>query len=435
MSSAIVAGIAVALAVFFVILIVRSLIVICPPNRVAVISGRKRALSDGRTVGYRILKGGRTLRIPLIERVAWMDLNTIPLEVSVTNAYSKGAIPLNVQGIANVKVSSGEGLLENAAERFLHVDHMHIGKIAKETLEANLRGVLATMSPEEVNEDRLKFSHQLIDEADDDIKTLGLELDVLKIQNVTDDVNYLESVGRRLTAEVIRDARVAEANRTAESEQAEASARRTAQVAQIEADKKIVEEQNALRVRTAELEAISRAREEEALVAGETAKAVASQELETERIELEKRRVEADVVVPARADLEARQLQAQAEAATIVEDGKAQVEVFKRLTDQYQAAGADGHDVLVLNMLPDLIDKIVATVQNVSIDRVAVVDTGGGNGGGDGGDGGGSRGGIPGLMSQLPASLVAMTEQIEAATGVDILASLRRRDADHRGEG
>ena len=436
MSSAIVAGIAVALAVFFVILIVRSLIVICPPNRVAVISGRKRTLSDGRTVGYRILKGGRTLRIPLIERVAWMDLNTIPLEVSVTNAYSRGAIPLNVMGIANVKVSSGEGLLENAAERFLHVDHMHIGKIAKETLEANLRGVLATMSPEEVNEDRLKFSQQLIDEADDDIKTLGLELDVLKIQNVTDDVNYLESVGRRLTAEVIRDARVAEANRTAESEQAEAAARRTAQVAQIEADKKIVEEQNALRVRTAELEAISRAREEEALVAGETAKAVASQELETERIELEKRRVEADVVVPARADLEARQLQAQAEAATIVEDGKAQVEVFKRLTDQYQAAGADGHDVLVLNMLPDLIDKIVATVQNVSIDRVAVVDTGGGGGGnGDGNGDGGSRGGIPGLMSQLPASLVAMTEQIEAATGVDILASLRRRDAGHGGEG
>ncbi len=429
MSSAIVAGIALALAVFFVILIVRSLIVICPPNRVAVISGRKRTLSDGRTVGYRILKGGRTLRIPLIERVAWMDLNTIPLEVAVQNAYSRGAIPLNVMGIANVKVSSGEGLLENAAERFLHVDSAAIGKIAKETLEANLRGVLATLSPEEVNEDRLKFSQQLIDEADDDIKTLGLELDVLKIQNVTDDVNYLESVGRRLTAEVIRDARVAEANRTAESEQAEAAARRTAQVAQIEADKKIVEEQNALRVRTAELEAISRAREEEALVAGETAKAVASQELESERIELEKRRVEADVVVPARADLEARQLQAQAEAATIVEDGKAQVEVFKRLTDQYQAAGADGHDVLVLNMLPDLIDKIVATVQNVSIDRVAVVDTGGGGGGnGDGNGDGGSRGGIPGLMSQLPASLVAMTEQIEAATGVDILASLRRRD-------
>ena len=116
---------------------------------------------------------------------------------------------------------------------------------------------------------------------------------------------------------------------------------------------------------------------------------------------MEKRRIEADVVVPARADLEARQLRAQAEAATIVEDGKAQVEVFKRLTDQYQAAGTDGHDVLVLTMLPDLIDKIVATVANVSIDRVAVVDTGGG-GGGNGDGNGGSRGGIPGVDEPAP---------------------------------
>jgi len=69
----------------------------------------------------------------------------------------------------------------------------------------------------------------------------------------------------------------------------------------------------------------------------------------------------------------------------------------------------------VLNMLPDLVDKIVATVQGVSIDRVAVIDNGTG----------GASGGIPGVMAQLPAALVSMTEQIEAATGVDILAALR----------
>ena len=415
-------GVAAAVALLILILMIKSLIVICPPNRVAVISGRKRVLSDGREVGYRLLQGGRTIRIPVIERVQWMDLNTIPLEVAVTNAYSKGTIPLNVAGIANVKVSSREGLLENAAERFLGRTTAQVGQIAKETLEANLRGVLAILSPEEVNEDRLKFSHQLIDEADDDIKTLGLELDVLKIQNVTDDVGYLTSVGRQLTAKVVRDARVAEAERRAEAEQAEAVARQVGQIAGIEADKAIVVEQNALRVRTAELEAVSNAREEEALVAGEVAKVVASQELEGQRIELEKRRVEATVVVPARADLEARQLEARAEAASIIEDGKAQVEVFRLLTDQYQAAGTDGHHVLVLNMLPDLIDKIVATLDGVSIDRVAVVDTSGGRGS----DGGG----IPGLVSQLPASLVALTEQIEAATGVDILDSLRRSTQD-----
>ena len=410
-----VGGLLVVFALIFIIMIISSLIIICPPNRVAVISGRQRTLSDGRTVGYRILKGGRTLRIPIIEKVAWMDLNTIPLEVSVTNAYSKGTIPLNVQGIANVKVSSSEGLLENAAERFLHVPHASIGQIAKETLEANLRGVLATLSPEEVNEDRLKFSQQLIDEADDDIKTLGLELDVMKIQNVTDDNQYLESVGRRLTAEVVRDARVAEADRQSEAAQAEANARQLAEIAAVQADKAIVEEQNDLRVRTAELEAVAKAKEEEAGVAGDLAKAVAEQELEHQRIELERRRLEADVVTPARANLEARQLEAQAEAAKIIEDGKAQVDVFRRLTEQYQAAGDDGQRIFVLNMLPELVDKIVSTVNNVDIERVAVVDSGGSSG----------QGGIPGVVAQLPAAVVSITEQIEAATGVDILASMR----------
>ncbi len=238
-------------------MILKSLIIICPPNRVAVISGRSRVLSDGRRVGFRILKGGRTIHIPIIEKVSWMDLNTIPLEVSVTNAYSRGTIPLNVQGIANVKVSSKEGVLKNAAERFLDVPKESIGQIAKETLEANLCGVLATLSPEEVNEDRLKFSQQLIDEADDDVKTLGIDLDVMKIQNATDDNLYLESLGRRLTGEVVKETRVAEANRRSESEQAEAKAKERAEIAQALAERNIVEEQNNLRVRTPELDAIA----------------------------------------------------------------------------------------------------------------------------------------------------------------------------------
>ena len=415
-----VVGLAVAFLIIFVIVIVTSLIVIVPPNRVAVISGRPHTLSDGRKVGYRIMKAGRTIRRPFVEKVAWMDLNIIPLEVSVTNAYSKGTIPLNVQGIANVKISSQEGLIENAAERFLHMTTDQIGRIAKETLEANLRGVLATLTPEEVNEDRLLFSQKLIDESDDDIKTLGLELDVMKIQNVTDDNDYLDSVGRRLTAEVVRDARVAEAERKSEAEVAEAKARELAQIASAQADKAVVEEQNILRVRTAELDAVARAKEEEAKVAGELARAVAEQELEQQRIELERRRLEADVVTPARANLEAKQLQAQADAAKIIEDGKAQVDVFRRLTEQYKAAGDDGQRIFVLNMLPELVDKIVSTVNNVSIDRVAVVDGGNNNG----------RGGIPALLAQMPATVVALSEQIEAATGVDILKSMRPDEDD-----
>jgi flotillin len=402
-----------AVVILLILATIRSLIIICPPNRVAVISGRSRQLSDGRTVGYRAIRGGRTLRVPLLERVSWMELNTIPIEVSVANAYSKGAIPLHVQGIANVKVSSVEGLLQNSVERFLDVNQDDIAAIAKETLEANLRGVLATLTPEEVNEDRLKFAQTLIEEADDDIKTLGLELDVLKIQNVTDEVGYLNSVGRRQTAEVLKEARVAEAMRKAEAEESEALARTRAEIATAQADLQIVEQQNALRVRQAELEAIAGAAEAEAKVAGEKAKVVAEQELEAERVQLETRRLEAYVVAPARADLEAKELAAKADAAKIVEEGNAQIEVFRRLVEQYQAAGADAQRVFVLRMLPDLMDKIVSVVGSVDIDKVSIIDSGG------------QGTGVPGFMGQLPAAVIGLTEQIENATGVDLLKALR----------
>jgi len=409
-------GAVVAVVILAIIATIKSLIIICPPNRVAVISGRSRQLSDGRTVGYRAIRGGRTMRVPLLERVSWMELNTIPIEVSVQNAYSKGAIPLHVQGIANVKVSSIEGLLQNSVERFLDVDQEHIADIAKETLEANLRGVLATLTPEEVNEDRLKFAQTLIEEADDDIKTLGLELDVLKIQNVTDEVGYLDSVGRRQTAEVLKEARVAEAQRKAEAEESEALSRQRAEIATAQADLKIVEQQNALRVRQAELEAIAGAAEAEARVAGEKARVIAEQTLEVERVQLETRRLEADVVAPARADREAKELAAKGDAAKIIEDGNAQIEVFRRLVEQYQAAGADAQRVFVLRMLPELMDKIVSVVGAVDIDKVSIIDSGG------------QGTGIPGFMGQLPAAVIGLTEQIENATGVDLLKALRPSD-------
>ena len=114
---------------------------------------------DGLEVGYRTVTGGRTLRIPIIERVHWLSLGTIPLELSVSDAYSKGNIPLTVQAIANIKfASTPETVFNNAIERLLGKTISEIEALAKETLTGNLRGVLAKLTPEEVNEDRLGFA-------------------------------------------------------------------------------------------------------------------------------------------------------------------------------------------------------------------------------------------------------------------------------------
>lgn len=394
---------------------VRSLIVICLPNELVVITGRKRLTADGLAVGYRLLHGGRTIRIPILERVSRIDLGTIPIEVMVKNAYSKGGIPLIVQGIANVKVSAREPIAHNAVERLLDKPFGELMQIAKDTLEGNLRGVLATLTPEEVNEDRLKFAQRLIEEADEDLKKLGLELDTLKIQNVTDEVKYLDSIGRQKTAEILKVARVAEAQRSSEAEQTEASARQAAQVAAIQADLKITEENNRLRVRKAVLEAEALAREAEAKVAGEKARVVAEQTLQQERIALEQKRLEADVLLPAQAAREAAEQHAKGEAASITEDGRARLFVLDQMIKLYQGAGGEGERIFVLNMLPEIVRELAKPVGQLTIDKVTVIDSSG-------------RGtGVANVASQLPEAVIKLTEQIETATGINILSRLGTR--------
>ena len=186
---------------FFVVLVaiitIKNLIVIVPPNRAAVITGRNRMLTDGQAVGYRSISGGRTLRIPIIETVQHMNLETIPIEVSVNNAFSKGNIPLSVEAIANVKIASEpEWVFNNSVERLLGKTEEEVRELAQDTLTGNLRGVLATLTPEAVNEDRLGFAKALAEDAGEDLASLGFHLDVLKIQNVSDERGYLDAIGR-----------------------------------------------------------------------------------------------------------------------------------------------------------------------------------------------------------------------------------------------
>ena len=135
-----------------------SLLYICPPNEVLIFSGRRHRLADGASRGFRLIFGGRAWRVPLVESVDRMRLNVMEIPIAIRNAYSKGGVPMNVDAIANVKISSEPARVGNAIERFLGRGNDEIGRVARETLEGHLRGVLATLTPEEVNEDRLKFA-------------------------------------------------------------------------------------------------------------------------------------------------------------------------------------------------------------------------------------------------------------------------------------
>ena len=212
----IIIGVVIFFSIVFIATI-KGLIYICAPNEVLIFSGSRR-MEGGRSYGYRLVKGGRGLRVPLLERVDRMDLTNMAIDIQAVNAYSKGGIPLTVQGVANVKVAGHEPLINNAIERFLGKTRQEIMQIAKATLEGSLRGILATMTPEQVNEDKLLFAERLVHEVEQDMTALGLVVDTMKIQNVQDEVKYLDSLGRKRNAEIISKARIAEANAHADSE-------------------------------------------------------------------------------------------------------------------------------------------------------------------------------------------------------------------------
>src|SRR6202167_1209112 len=116
-----VGAVAVISALIVLAIILKRMIYICPPNAVLIFSGSHRKLTgaDDRIIGYRVVQGGRGVRIPLIEVVDRMDLTNMMIELRVQGAYSKGGLPLNVQGVANVKVSSKSEQIANSVDRFL----------------------------------------------------------------------------------------------------------------------------------------------------------------------------------------------------------------------------------------------------------------------------------------------------------------------------
>ncbi len=119
-----------AVVIGFVFYTLKNLLLVSDPSEALILSGGAHAI-EGKTVGYRSIRGGRVVRLPLLESVDRMDLSNIPMDIAVKGAYSKGGIPLNVQGIAHVKIPSHEPRLSNAVERFLGRSRAEIAAVAR----------------------------------------------------------------------------------------------------------------------------------------------------------------------------------------------------------------------------------------------------------------------------------------------------------------
>lgn len=401
-------GIAVGVIVTLLLILLLSLqssIFNCAPNEVLVFTGKRRRYGD-RVYGYRLIKGGMGFRVPMFERVDRMDLTNMIIDVSASNAYCKGGIPLTVQGVANVKVAGHEPLLHHAIERFLGRKREEIAMIAKATLEGSLRGVLASLTPEQVNEDMILFAERLVAEVEPDMIALGLVVDTLKIQNVTDEVKYLDSLGRQRNAEVVSRARVAEAIaradsvvRSAENLQKETKAQTDAQI-----NIKRAEAERTLREIRTRREAL--VAEELATVNAAVAKAKADVAVQKARVEQVRLRLEADVVQPAKAAAEAAEEAAKAEVAPILEDGRARADALRSVATQIALAGPEGRELLILQKLPSIIESLTDVMAETTIEKATIIGSGSGSG-------------------DWTTKAAVTAEQVKQIFGVDVVKKLK----------
>ncbi|HET7747724.1 MAG TPA: SPFH domain-containing protein [Vicinamibacteria bacterium] len=409
-------AIAAVIAFSILIAIIRQFLYICRPNEILIFAGRRHTLPDGSSVGYKVVRRGWALRIPLLENVHRMDMRLFMVEVSVSNAYSQGGIPLDVEAIANVKVSSNPAVVRNAVERFLGLKPEQIAVVARQTLEGVLREVLAELTPEEVNVDRLKFAETLKKNAQDDFDKLGLELDVLKVQHVSDEQQYLQNLGRARIATMIRDAQNAENEANQKIAEEQAGARQRAESAQKKAEALVLQKRNGLRAEMARMEAEAKSIENEAAIAAETARATAEQEMQRLRSELEKLRLECDVVLPAEAARLASQARARAEAAPVIENGRAAAEALRAVAAEWKAAGTDGREVYLLQQLRSFVEAAVARVTGTDVEKLEIVD---------GGDGKA----YAAFVANFPSAVARVMAETASAVGVDIRAMLGQKEA------
>ena len=137
------------------------------PNQVLIISGRRREMINPVTgnqerVGFRVVKGGGSFIIPVLERVDILSMEILTIEVEVRSVYTVEGVPVDTDGVAQIKIRGEDVSIYTAAEQFLSKGPDGIVYVAHETLAGHLRGILGMLTVEEIYKDRDAFAQKVL---------------------------------------------------------------------------------------------------------------------------------------------------------------------------------------------------------------------------------------------------------------------------------
>jgi len=277
---------------------------LAPANKILVVYGNTKGAGAAQCY-----HGGGKIVWPLVQNYAFLDLQPMTININLEHALSQQNIRINVPSTFTIGIDTKPSIMQNAAVRLLGLQPADIEAMAKEIFFGQLRLTVASLTIEEINGDREAFLSQVVNNVDTELHKIGLYLINVNITDITDEADYIKSIGAKAAAQAIAAADVDRANATRDGAvgQAEADRAREIQVAknraesdkgqkEAEADRRVyvqqqeskaVEGENLSRAEIASFNADLAEREAEAFKRSEVVKCKVQVEIEKAQYEFE----------------------------------------------------------------------------------------------------------------------------------------------------
>jgi flotillin len=439
------------------------------PNQVLIVSGRKHRYvgPDGQpeTRGFRVVKGGGTFVVPVIEKVDLLSLELLTIDVQTPEVYTSKGVPVRVDGVSQIKVKGDDVSIATASEQFLGKSQDEIRNIATQTLEGHLRAILGTMTVEEIYQNRDAFASKVQEVAAGDMANMGLTIVSFTIRDIRDGQGYLDALGKPRIAQVKRDAIIAQAEADRDATIRSAQANQAGQEAKFLADTKVAEAQRDYQMNVANYQASVNQQKAQADLAydlqkfktGQLVKAEEVQvnivekqkqiELQQQEILRKQRELEATIQKPADAEryrvetlanarkfqleteaagsasatkatvfagadvtratgvaeAEANKARGLAEAAVIEAQGKATASAMQAKAESFKQYNEAAVIEMIVRVLPEVAGKISEPLAKT--EKMVIIN----NGPGPGGGASKLTGDVTTIISQLPPVLESLT--------------------------
>ncbi|WHY76761.1 flotillin family protein [Neobacillus sp. WH10] len=419
----------------------------------------------------KIIRGGGSFILPVFQQAKPLSLLSSKLEVTTPEVYTEQGVPVMADGVAIIKIGGSISEIATAAEQFLGKPKEDRENEAREVLEGHLRSILGSMTVEEIYKNRDKFSQEVQRVASQDLAKMGLVIVSFTIKDVRDKNGYLDSLGKPRIAQVRRDADIAtaEAEKETRIKKAEASKeakrnelerateiaeaekinqlkiaefRREQDIAKAKADQaydlesarskqdvmeqemqiKIIERQKQIELEEKEIQRRERQYDSEVKKKADADRysveqsAAANKAREIAEAEANKYRIEAMAKAEAErirldglAKAEAQKAQGSSEAEIIRLKGLAEAEAKEKIAEAFEQFGQAAILDMVIKMLPEYAKQVAAPLSN--IDKITVVDTGGGSG---------ENGGANKITSYATNLMASLQESLKASSGIDV---------------